>query len=108
MTSKFYLRYRLNFGSGSAEVEKVLAGKAERAGEQYGGHRLDAGVVFLNRVVEEAAAGRDLVLEVGQLVRQLLEVGVGFEVRIGLRQRDQFAERAAQLVFGRGDLARPL
>src|ERR1700716_3541883 len=108
MTSKFYLRYRLDFGSGSAEVEKVLAGKAEHAGEQRGRHLLDAGVVFLNRVVEEAAAGGDLVLEVGQLACQLLEVGVGLQVRIGLRQRDQPAERAAQLVLGGGDLTRSL
>jgi len=40
-------------------------------------------VIFLDRVVEEAAAGRNLVLEVGQFARQLLEVGVGLEVRIG-------------------------
>jgi hypothetical protein len=76
--------------------------------EQRGRHLLDAGVVFLHRVVEEAAAGGDLVLEVGQFARQLLEVGIGLEVRIGLRQRDQFAERAAQLVFGGGHLRRSL
>src|SRR5258705_5073985 len=106
--SEFNRRYRLDFGPASAEVEEIPAGEAEHAGEKYGGHLLDAGVVLLNRVVEEAAAGRDLVLEVGQLARQLLEVGVGLEVRIGLGQRDQSAERAAQLVFGSGDLSRSL
>ena len=39
---------------------------------------------------------------------KLLEVGVGLEVRIGLRQRDQPPERAGELVFGGGDLRRSL
>src|ERR1035437_10599740 len=106
--SEFDGRYRLDVSACRAEVEEILAGEAEHAGEQRRGHLLDAGVVFLNRVGEEAAAGGDLVLEVGQLARQLLEVGVGLEVRIGLGQRDQLAERAAQLVFGGGDLSRSL
>ena len=59
----------LDFGAAGAEVEEFLAGEAERAGEQRGGQLLDAGVVFLDRVVEETAAGRDLVFEVGQLAR---------------------------------------
>src|ERR1035437_4053624 len=84
--SEFDGRYRLDVGACSAEVEEILAGEAEHAGEQCRGHLLDAGVVFLNRVVEEAAAGGDLVLEVGQLARQLLEVGVGPDVRVGLGQ----------------------
>src|SRR5216684_7132922 len=101
-------RRRLDFGAAGTEVEEILAGEAEHAGEQGGRHLLDAGVVFLNRIVEEAAAGGDLVLEVRQFVRQLLEVGIGLEVRIGFRQRDQSAERAAQLVFGGRDLSRSL
>src|ERR1039458_5580563 len=106
--SEFDGRYRLDVGACRAEVEEILAGETEHAGEQRGWHLLDAGVVFLNRVVEEAAAGGDLVLEIGQLARQLLEVGVGLEVRIGLGQRDQPAERAAQLVFGGRYLRRSL
>src|SRR6266403_1840647 len=102
--SELHRRHRLDFGPVSTEIEEIPAGETKHAGEQYGGHLLDAGVVLLNRVVEEAAAGRDLVLEVGQLARQLLEVGVGLQIRIGLRQRDQPAERAAQLVFGGRDL----
>ena len=39
---------------------------------------------------------------------QLLEIGVGLEVRIGLRQGDQLAERAAQLVFRGRHLRRSL
>src|SRR5258706_14640535 len=89
-------RHRLYFGPVSTEIEEIPAGETKHAGEQYGGHLLDAGVVLLNRVVEEAAAGRGLVLEGGQLARQLLGVGVGLEGRVGLRQRDQAAERAAQ------------
>src|SRR5437879_6352286 len=85
--SEFNGRHRLDFGPAGAEVEEIPAGEAEHAGEQRGRHLLDAGVVFLNRVVEEAAAGGDLVLEVGQLARQLLEVGVGLEVRIRSEER---------------------
>src|SRR5882757_472517 len=107
-SSELHLRHRLDFGPAGAEVEEILVGEAERAGKQGGGHLLDAGVVLLNRVVEEAAARRDLVLEVGQLARQLLEVGVGLQIRIGLRQRDQPAKRAAQLAFGGRDLCRSL
>src|SRR5476651_2143966 len=64
-SSELHVRHRLDFGSGGAEVEEILAGEAEHAGEQGGRHLLDAGVVFLDRVVEEATAGRDLVFEVG-------------------------------------------
>ena len=88
-------RHRLDFGAAGAEIEEFLAGKAEHAGEQRRRHLLVAGVVFLGGVVEEAAAGGDLVFEIGQFARKLLEIGVGLEVRIGLRQRDQPAERAA-------------
>src|SRR6185312_16772033 len=101
-SSELYRRYLLDFGAAGAEVEEILAGETEHPGEQGGGHLLDAGVVFLNGVVEETAAGGDLVLEVGQFVGQLLEVGVGLEVGIGLGQGDQPAQRAAQLVLGGG------
>ena len=96
-----------NFTLGAASTSVRLAprskksalGEAEHAGEQRRRHLLDAGIVFLDRVIEEAAAGRDLVFEIGQFARELLEVGVGLEVRIGLRQRDQPAERAGELRF---------
>src|SRR5579864_977643 len=38
-----------------AEIEEVLLCEAEHAGEQSGRETLDPGVVFLHRVVEEAA-----------------------------------------------------
>src|ERR1700752_5376668 len=61
---ELHRRHGLDLLAAGAEVIKLLAGEAERAGEQRGRHLLDAGVVFLDRVVEEAAAGCDLVLEV--------------------------------------------
>ena len=62
--------------------------EAERAGKQRAGKLLDAGIVFLHRVVEEAARGGELVLDIGELGLQLLEyfdtlwanrAGVGIE-----------------------------
>ena len=67
-------------------VEEFLARESERTRQQHGRELLDAGVVFLHGVVEEAARRRDLVLDVGQLALQLLEILVGLEVRIGLRR----------------------
>src|SRR5262249_34760966 len=85
-TSKLHLR-RLAYGLALlAEVEKLPRRKSERGCEQRRREALDASVVFLHGVVEEAAGRRDLVLDVGQLRLQLLEVGVGFEIRIGLRE----------------------
>ena len=60
---------------------------------------LDASVVLLHRVVEEPARRRDLVFDVGQLGLKLLEVLVGLEVRIGLREREHLPERAGQHVL---------
>src|SRR6202042_2108425 len=73
--SELHRRGGFDFGASGAEIEEILAGEAEHTGEQRRRHLLDAGVVFLNRVVVEAAARGDLVLEVGQFARQLLEVG---------------------------------
>src|SRR3974390_3227639 len=78
-TSKLHLRRLADGFAVFAEVEKLPWRKAERGCEQRGWEALDASVVFLHGVVEEAAGGRDLVLDVGQLRLQLLEVGVGFE-----------------------------
>src|SRR4051812_12368207 len=72
--SELHRRRSLDLGPGRTEIEKFLAGEAERAGEQRRGHLLDAGIVLLHRIVEEAAAGGDLVFEVGELALQLLEV----------------------------------
>src|SRR6185295_5294555 len=85
MSLELHLRRGLDLAPCRAEIEEILAGESEHAGEQGGGHLRNARVVFLNRVVEETAAGGDLVFEVRQLARQLLEVGIGLQVRIGLR-----------------------
>src|SRR5262245_27927344 len=65
---------------GLVEVEELLLGKAQHAGHQHGREALTLRVVLGGRIVEEAARSRDLVLDVGQLALQLLEVRVGLEV----------------------------
>src|SRR5580704_4012602 len=62
------------------EIEELLLAEAERASEQRCREPLDAGVVFLHRVVEEASRCRDLVLKIGELHLQLLEILVGLQV----------------------------
>ncbi len=91
-----------------AKVEEVFLRESERPRKQRRRQLLDAGVVFLHGIVEEAAAGGDLVFDVRQFGLQLLEVGVGLEVRISLRQRDQPSERGGELAFGGGYLRRSL
>src|SRR5829696_819475 len=54
-----------------AEVEELARGEAHLAGEQHRRERLDRGVVFRDRVVEEAPRRRELVLDVGELGLQL-------------------------------------
>src|SRR5579859_2370683 len=99
--------WRLQLGLAvGAEIEEVLLCEAEHAGEQSGRETLDPGIVFLHRVVAEAPRRGDLVLQIGQLGLQLLEIGVGLEIRIGLRQRKQLAQRAGQHVLGGGLLRR--
>src|SRR6516165_7114193 len=83
---KFHLRRLADRLALFAEVEKLLRCEAEGGGEQGGRETLDARIVFLHGVIEEAARGRDLVFDVAQFGLQLLKVGIGLEVRIGLRQ----------------------
>src|SRR4051812_61913 len=59
---ELHLRRRADGLAILAEVEEVLLRKSERCGEQRRREFLDAGVVFLHRVVEEAARGGELVL----------------------------------------------
>src|SRR5947209_8443491 len=82
---ELHLRRLIELGARLAEVEEGLRVEAEWTGDQRGGELLDAGVVFLHRVVEEAPRGRQLVLDIGDLGLQLHEVLVGLEIRIGLR-----------------------
>src|SRR2546421_12650375 len=78
--SELHLRHLTDDLTLAAEIEEFLRREAERTGEQGGRKLLDAGVVFLDCVVEEAAGGGDLVLEIAQLGLQLLGIGVGLEV----------------------------
>src|SRR5450631_1275947 len=71
-----------------ADVEERTLAEAEDASEQRRRELLDAGVIFLHRVVVEAARGGELVLDVRQVGLQLPEVRVGFQVRVGFRQRE--------------------
>ncbi len=69
--------------------------KPSGAGEQRRRELLDAGVVFLDRVVEEAAAPpRSCSRCRDSSDRNCWRFWVGLEVRIGLRQREQLPQRA--------------
>src|SRR5438876_6508132 len=93
--SELHLRHFADDLALAAEIEELLRREAKRAREQGGRELLDAGIVFLHRVVEEAPRGGELVLKIAKLGLQLLEIGVGLEVRIGLPERDEPAESAA-------------
>src|SRR5262249_48077232 len=54
------------------------------------------------RGVEEAPRRCDLVLKIGKLALQLLEILIGLEVRIGFGEREDLAECALQLRLGGG------
>jgi len=49
------------------------------------------------RGVEEAPRRCDLVLKIGKLALQLLEILIGLEVRIGFGEREDLAQCALQL-----------
>src|SRR5262245_25155639 len=101
--SKLHLRRLLeHLAFLDADVEEIPRRKSERARQQHGGELLDAGVVFLHRVVEEAARGGDLVLDVGELGLELLEVLAGLEIGVSLAQGEQLPQRPGERVLGRG------
>src|SRR6266550_4027326 len=98
--SKLHLRRLLqHLALLDAHVEEILRRKSERAGQQHRGELLDTGVVFLHRVVEEAARSGDLVLDVGELGLELLEVLARLEIGIGFAQREELPQRSAERVF---------
>ena len=70
------------------------------------GERLDAGVVVLHVAVVDAARARDLILGVRQLGLQLLEVLGRAQLRVGLGDGEQPAERSGQRALGLRDLRR--
>src|SRR5690606_37464249 len=66
-TSELDLRRRIDGGAlAFLEFEELALGESERAGDEDSRELLDRSVVFLDRVVEEAARGGDLVLDVGE------------------------------------------
>ena len=68
----------------------------QRAGDQRTRKRLDRDVEIAHRAVVVAARHLQLIFDVGQLVLQFEKVLVGLELRVGLRQRKQPAERGLQ------------
>src|SRR5258705_9576990 len=72
--SELHLRRLLDGFALVAEIEEGPRREAEHAREQRRRELLDAGVVLADRIVEEPARRRDLVLDVGQLGLQLLEI----------------------------------
>ena len=80
--------------------------KPNMPGEDGRGERLDARVVALHVAVVDAARAGDLILGVRQLGLQLLEVLGRAQLRVGLGDGEQAAERSAQLALGLGDLSR--
>src|SRR6185437_7391068 len=98
--SELHLRRDLDRLAIVTEVEERALREAEHAGEQHGREALDAAVVLAHRIVEEAARRRDLVLDIGELRLQLLEVRVRLQVRIALGQGEYLAQRAGELVLG--------
>src|SRR6516162_7798651 len=85
-----------------AHVEEFLWRKPERTRKEHGGKLRNAGIVFLDRVVEETAGGSELVLDVGQLALELHEILIGLEVRIGLAKRKQLPQRSGERILGSG------
>src|SRR5260221_2863298 len=56
-------------------------------------------VVFLHRLDEAVARGRDPILGAFELRLQVAEVGVALQLRIGLRDHEEAAQRAGQLAL---------
>ena len=84
---------------GILDLEELAAGEAERAGEQAVREHLDLGVVRLDVAVVDAARSGDLVLGVRQLALQLGEALGGAQLRVGLGDGEQAAQRAGERTF---------
>src|SRR5689334_10820983 len=89
---KLHLRRLIERLALLANVEELARPEAEHSGEQRGRELLDARVVLLHGVVEEPPRRRELVLDVGEFGLQLLEIGIGLEVRVGLGEREQLTQ----------------
>src|SRR5262245_33879469 len=102
-TSKLHLRRLLErLALLDANVKEILGCESKRARQQHRGELLDPGVVLLHRVIEEAAGGGDLVLQIRKLALQFAEVLAGLEVGIGFAQREQLPQCLSAGILGRG------
>src|SRR5438132_5317618 len=88
------------------ELEVLLRREAEHPGEDVRRERLERGVVVAAVAVVEAAGERDLVLGRGEVLRQVLELLHGLQLRVILRDREQRTQRAGEDVLGLGHLLR--
>ena len=88
------------------DLEELALREAERPGENGAGEGLDRVVVRQHRVVVDLAADGDLVLRVGELGLELLEVLRRLEVGIRLGDGEQAPERLAEDAFSLGRLGR--
>src|SRR3989304_8217978 len=103
---KLHPRRLLELRARLCHIEEFAMAEAERSGDQNGRELLDPRVVFLHGIVEEAPRRRELVLDVGELGLQLLEILIGLQVRVSLRQREELAQRAAEHILRRRLLRR--
>ena len=87
------------------DLEELALREAEHAGEDRRRERLDPRVVALHVAVVDAASTGDLILGVRQLGLQLLEVLGRAQLRVGLGDCEQPAERSGQRAFGLRDSA---
>src|SRR5258708_39950221 len=92
MKSEFHARRLFQLRTRLGDVEEFALLETERPGDERGRKLLDAGVVFLHGVVEEASRRRELVLDVGKVRLQLLEIVAGLQVGIGFREREELAQ----------------
>ena len=83
-----------------AELQQRLLAVAERARDQQVGELLDAHVVYIDRLVVPLAAVGDGVLERGDAALQLHEVLVGAQLGVGLGDREDLPQPAAQQLLG--------
>ena len=103
-------------GAGRGAAPKDTAGTSRSAGsssskngrletfampaKKRDGNVLDLDVEVAHGHVVEAPRGLDLVLGVGELVLELEEVLVGLQIRVGLRDGEQLAQRAGERALG--------
>src|SRR6185369_4409739 len=77
-------------------LQELRRTEAEGAGEEVVREGLALRVVFHHRIVERLARERHLVLGAGELLLQREHVLVRLQVRVGLGEREEAAERAAE------------